>query len=58
MNDKYCYKFKYTCDGTDIEYAFDADITMTELLQHFRYFLKSCSWTDDVIKKYLGDDDV
>ena len=55
-NKEYFYRFMYRCDDELVEYRFNADVTMDQLVTHLKQFLKACSWSENVVNEYLPED--
>ena len=55
-NEEYFYRLMYRCDDELVEYRFNADVTMDQLVTHLKQFLKACSWTETTIDEYFPKD--
>lgn len=53
MNNYY-YELRYIDNDTEINYKFDADLDLTKLADHLKYFLKACSWTEEQVDELIN----
>lgn len=44
--ENYKYILQYQCDDKVLTYNFNAEITMTDLKDNLKDFLRGCSWTE------------
>lgn len=52
-NSDYCYKFCYKHRDKVLEYSFNADVSMGQLLTHFKHFCASCGWSLTCLEKII-----
>lgn len=55
MDDKFFFKFYYTCDGQEVEMKIPADVDIWTLGEAFRRFLLSASFLPETVDKILLD---
>lgn len=53
--ENYKYTLQCQCDDAVLTYTFNAGITMTDLKDNLKNFLRGCSWTEAQIA-FLDDD--
>lgn len=44
--ENYKYTLQYQCDDKVLTYTFNAEITMEDLKEQMKNFLRGCSWTE------------
>lgn len=54
LDKNYYYELRYVDDDTEISYKFNAELNKDELADHLRYFLKSCSWTEEQVDELIN----
>lgn len=54
-DDKYYYKFYYTCDGQEVEYKIPADVDIWTMGDCLRRFLLASSFLPQTIDEILLD---
>ena len=52
MNDYY-YELKYVCEDTTVIHKFSGDITIDQLADYLKDFLKGCSWYEKQVNKLI-----
>lgn len=52
--DNYYYELKYVDDNHEIVHRFPADITLPQLADYLKDFLKGCSWYEEQVNELIN----
>lgn len=50
---KYYYELKYIYNDHEVTHKFSADITISELADYLKDFLKGCSWYESQVNELI-----